>query len=216
MKVLRTDQGGEFTSNEFKEFCSSHGIKKELTTIYTPQQNGVAERKNVTVVEMAGCMLREMCFPNIYWTDAIHSAIYILNISSTKMVKDSTPYEAWFYRKPNVSHFKIFESTCFVYIPSQQRHKLDGKFVRCVFIGYSEESKAYRCHDPLTNKLYVSRDVIFDEGEVYFKNKGEVKVMNPHIEGIIFYNNDESLHPSTLLRFKLLLGFFSIYQITIE
>ena len=113
------------------------------------------------------------------------------------MVKYSTPYEAWFYTKTNVSHFKIFGSTCFVYIPSQQRQKLDGKSVRCVFIGYSEESKAYRCHDPLTNKLYVSRDVIFDEGEVYFKNEGEVKVMTPHIEGSIFYNNDDSLQPST-------------------
>jgi hypothetical protein len=66
-------------------------------------------------------MLREMCLPNMYWEDAVHSTIYILNISSTKMVKDSTPYEARFYRNPNVSHFKIFGSTCFVYIPSQQR-----------------------------------------------------------------------------------------------
>ena len=56
-----------------------------------------------------------------------------------------------------------------------------------------KESKAYRFHDPLTNKLHVSIDVIFDEGEAYFKNEGEVKVMNPHIEGLIFYNNDESL-----------------------
>ena len=87
LKVLRTDRGGEFTSNEFKEFCNSHGIKKELTTTYTPQQNEVAERKNRTMVEMARCMLREMCLPNMYWVDAIHSAIYILNISSTKMVK---------------------------------------------------------------------------------------------------------------------------------
>ena len=193
LKFLRTDQGGENTSNEFKEFCNSHGIKKELTTTYTPQQNEVAERKNRTMVEMARCMLREMCLPNMYWVDAIHSAIYILNISSTKMVKDSNPYEAWFYRKPNVSHFKIFGSTCFVYIHGQQRQKLDGKYLRCVFIGYSKESKAYRCHDPLTNRLHVSRYVIFTEGEAYFKNEGEVKVMNPHIEGLIFYNNDESL-----------------------
>jgi hypothetical protein len=124
------------------------------------------------MVEMARCMLRELCLPTMYWADAVHSTIYILNRCSTKMVKYSTPYEAWFYRKPNVSHFKIFGSTCFVYIPSQQRQKLDGKPIRRVFIGYSEESKAYRCHDPLTNRLCVSRDMIFDEGEVYFKNEG--------------------------------------------
>ena len=84
-----------------------------------------------------------------------------------------------------------------VYIPGQQRQKLDGKSVRCVFIGYLEESNAYKWHDPLTNKLHVSRDVIFNEGEAYFKNEGEVKVMNPHIEGLICDNNDDSLHPST-------------------
>ena len=87
LKVLRTYRGGEFTSNEFKEFCSSHGINKDLTTDYTPQQNGVAERKNRIVVEMARCMLREMCLPNMYWEDAFHSTIYILNRSSTNMVK---------------------------------------------------------------------------------------------------------------------------------
>ena len=119
MKFLRTDRGGQFTPNEFKEFCSSHGIKEELTTTYTPQQNGEAERKNRTMVEMARCVLREMCFPNMYWENAIHSAIYILNKISTKMVKYSTPSEAWFYRNHNVSHFKIFGSTCFVYIPGQ-------------------------------------------------------------------------------------------------
>ena len=130
---MRTDQGGENTSNEFKEFCNSHGIKKELTTTYTPQQNEVAERKNRTMVEMARCMLREMCLPNMYWVDAIHSAIYILNRSSTNMVKYSTPYESWFYRNPNVSHFKIFGSTCFAYIPGQQRQKLRWKICKMCF-----------------------------------------------------------------------------------
>jgi hypothetical protein len=70
--------------------------------------------------------------------------------------------------------------------------------VKCIFIGYSEERKAYRCYDPLTNKLYVSRDVIFDEGGVYLKNEGEDKVITPHIENLIFDNNDQSLHPSTV------------------
>jgi hypothetical protein len=198
LKVLRTDRGGEFTSDEFKEFCNLHGIKKELTTAYTPQQNGVAERKNRTIVEMARCMLKEKSLSNMYWADAVHTTAYILNRSPTKMVKNSTPYEAWFCRKPTISHLKIFGSACFVHIPAQQRQKLDGKSVKCIFIGYSEEIKAYRCFDPLTNKLYVSRDVIFDEGGVYQKNEGEDKELTPHIENLIFDNNDQSLQPSVV------------------
>jgi hypothetical protein len=70
--------------------------------------------------------------------------------------------------------------------------------MRCIFIGYLEESKAYRCYDPLTNKIYVSRDVIFDEEGVYHKNEGEDKVITPHIENSIFDNDDQSMHSSTI------------------
>jgi hypothetical protein len=198
LKVLRTDRGGEFTSNDFKDFCSSHGIKKELTTSYTPQQNGIAERRNRTIVEMARCMLKAMSLPNIYWADAVHSAVYILNRTPTKVVKNSTPYEAWFCRKPTLSHLKIFGSTCYVHIPSKLRQKLDGKSVKCIFIGYSDESKAYRCYDPLTEKLYVSRDVIFDEGGVYFKDESKGNLVTPYIENLIPDDNDSSKYPSTM------------------
>jgi transposase InsO family protein len=134
-KVLRTNQGGEFTSNEFKYFFNLHGIKY-LTTVYTPHQNGVAKKKNRTIVEMARCMLKEKSLSNMYWEDAAHTAAYILNISSKNMVKNYTPYEALFFRKPTISHLKIFGSACFVHIPAQQRYKLDGKLVKCIFIIY--------------------------------------------------------------------------------
>ena len=137
MKVLRTDRGGEFTSDEFREYWNLHGIKKELTTAYTSQQNGVAERKNRTIVEMARCILKEKSLSNMYWAHAVHTAAYILNKSPTNMVKNSTPYEAWFCRKPTISHLKSFGYACFVQIPAQQRHKLDGKSTKCIFIGYS-------------------------------------------------------------------------------
>ena len=118
-------------------------------------------------------MLKQMSLTNVYWADAVHSTVYILNRIPTKMVKNTTPYEAWFCRKPIVSHLKILGSTCYVHIPSELRQKLDGKSVKCIFIGYLDESKAYRCYDPLTDKIYVSRDVIFDEGGVYFKDESE-------------------------------------------
>jgi hypothetical protein len=85
-----------------------------------------------------------------------------------------------FFRKPTISHLKIFGSACFVHIPAQQRYKLDGKSVKCIFIIYSKESKAYIFFDPLNNKIYVSRDVIFDEGGVYQRMKEKIKSI-PHI-----------------------------------
>ena len=94
IKVLRTDRGGEFLSKEFNDFCDEHGILRQLTAPYTPEQNGVAERKNRTVVEMARCMLKQKGMPDSFWAEGVATAVYILDISPTKSVWDQTPYEA--------------------------------------------------------------------------------------------------------------------------
>ena len=94
IKKLRTDRGGEFLSNEFTSFCEENGICRELTAPYTPQQNGVAERKNRTVVEMARSMLKAKELPDQFWGEAVATAVYLLNISPTKAVQNKTPYHA--------------------------------------------------------------------------------------------------------------------------
>ncbi|CAL9100845.1 unnamed protein product [Musa textilis] len=81
IKTLRTDRGSEFLSNEFNSFCEENSIRRELTAPYTPEQNGVAERKNRTVVEMARSLLKGKHLPNQFWAEAIATAIYLLNIS---------------------------------------------------------------------------------------------------------------------------------------
>ncbi|GKE56125.1 retrovirus-related pol polyprotein from transposon TNT 1-94 [Tanacetum coccineum] len=95
MKVLRTDRGGEFLSKEFVAFCDDHGIKRELTAPYSPDQNGVVERKNHTVVEMTRLMLKSKGRPNSFWAEGVATAVYLLNISPTKAVWNETPYKAW-------------------------------------------------------------------------------------------------------------------------
>ena len=79
IKILRNDRGGEYISNEFKKICKTHVIKLQFTAWYTPQQNGIAERKNITIMEMACSMLVAKHFPNEYWGDAVATAIYIMN-----------------------------------------------------------------------------------------------------------------------------------------
>ena len=95
IKILRTNRGGEFTSNEFNSFCKKHGIKRELTARCTPQQNGIAKRKNRTIAETARNIIQGKHLLKRYWAKAVQTAVYILNRSPTQAVKDLTPYEAW-------------------------------------------------------------------------------------------------------------------------
>ena len=88
---MRFDRGGQYKSNEFLDYCKDHGIKKQFTTSYTPQQNGVAERKNRTIMEMARSMLKGKNLPNEYWVEVVSCYVYILNRSPTKIVRDMVP-----------------------------------------------------------------------------------------------------------------------------
>lgn len=108
IKTLRTDRGGEFTSKEFNDFCANAGIKRHLTAPYTPQQNGVVERRNRTVVAMTRSLLKERNMPEMLWGEAIRHSVYILNRSPTKAVVGETPYEAWTGAKPKLSHIRVF------------------------------------------------------------------------------------------------------------
>ncbi|WVZ85487.1 LOW QUALITY PROTEIN: hypothetical protein U9M48_032409 [Paspalum notatum var. saurae] len=142
---------------------TDRGIKRQLTASYTPQQNGIAERKNRTVVEMARSMLKAKNLPNSFWAEAVATVVYLLNHSPTKAVWNRTPYEAWYGSKPDVRHLKVFGCIAYAHINSEKRQKLDDKSEKCIFIGYSEQTKGYRVYNPITKRLFVSRDVIFDE-----------------------------------------------------
>jgi len=130
---------------------------------YSPQQNGVAERKNRTLVERARSMLNSKNLQINLWAEAIATAVYLSNLSPTKAVMDRTPYEAWFGTKPNVSHLKIFGCITYTKIPVQNLQKLDNRAQKGIFVGYCADSKACRLYDPLTGKIVISRGIIFYE-----------------------------------------------------
>ena len=104
LKVFRIDRGGEFKSGVFTVYCTEQGIKRNTTAPYTPQQNGVVERRNQSVVEMARCLMKSMQVPAQYWGEAVKVAVYLLNRSPTKSLNGKTPFEAWFGKKPGVQH----------------------------------------------------------------------------------------------------------------
>uniref|UniRef100_A0A251RQU6 Putative ribonuclease H-like domain, Reverse transcriptase, RNA-dependent DNA polymerase n=1 Tax=Helianthus annuus TaxID=4232 RepID=A0A251RQU6_HELAN len=147
-----------------------NGIRHQLTNSFTPQQNGVAERKNRTLMELSRSMMNVKQLPNCYWAEAIACATYILNRTITKTRPNQTPYEAWNGRKPNVDHLRVFGSLAYAHIPKQHRSKLNEKTEKTIFVGYSEQSKGYKLYNPHTNKIVISRDVVFDESKQWVVN----------------------------------------------
>ena len=137
VKKLHTNRGGEFLSKEFDTYLHENGIKRQLTTAHTLQQNGVVERRNRTVMEMARCMALGKGLPKSFWVEAVNTAVYILNQSFTKALTGKTPLEVYSSKKPSASHFKTFGCECFVHVPDSTRKKSDPKSRKCIFMGYS-------------------------------------------------------------------------------
>ncbi|XAR65337.1 RNA-directed DNA polymerase [Bertholletia excelsa] len=137
-----SNQPLEQAFHPFMEYCKENGIQRQLTIRRSPQQNGVAERKNRTITEMARSMMIGKGLPKRFWAEAVHTAIYILNRCPTKAVRNRTPYEAWHKRKPVVAHLNIFGSIAYSHVSVENRDKFDERGEKLIFIGYSDESKA--------------------------------------------------------------------------
>lgn len=167
MKVLRTDRGGEFFSKQFEAYCDESGLRHHFTAPYSPQQNGVVERRNRTVVEMIRSMLSSMEIPKVLWGEAARHATYILNRVTTKALGDKTPYEVWSGRKPNLEHVRAFGCLAHAKLMRGNLQKLDNRSEVLVHLGMEAGSKAYRLLDPNTGRIRVSRDVYFEENKVW-------------------------------------------------
>ena len=163
LKAIRTDNSGEYTSTMFEDYLKSEGIRHERTIPKTPEQNGVAERMNRTLVETVRSMLTGARLSHEFWAEALATAVYLRNRSPTRAVKGMTPYEAWTTEKPTVAHLRVFGSDAYAHIPKDERGKLDPKAKKCIFVGYGEETKGYRLFDPVRGKIFFSRDVVFNE-----------------------------------------------------
>jgi len=191
LKALRTDRGGEFISNMFSIFCDESGIKHYTTTPYSPQQNGVVERRNQTVVEMARCMMKSMQVPSRFWGEAVNTAVYVLNRSSTKSLQNKTSFEAWHGKKPNVSHLKTFGCTAHVKIAGPGLKKLADRSKKMVLLGYEPGTKGYRLLDPETNRLVVGRDVLFEENLHLEWNKNPDATHSMQDTFVVHYEPDQ-------------------------
>lgn len=166
IKTLRTDNGTEYLSNQFKTYLSRNGIAHQMSTPYTPQQNGMAERMNRTLMERARCMLINAKLQKQYWGEAVATAAYITNRCPTRALAFLSPEEVWTGEKPNLKHLRIFGCEAMMHVPKEKLKKLDARATKMIFVGYSEYTKGYRLFDPKTKKVKISRDVIFLENSI--------------------------------------------------
>lgn len=167
IKVLRSDNAKELVCQNFTNFLKESGIKRQLTTSYTPQQNGVAERMNRTLVEMSRCLMIESGLPMTLWTELINTSAYIRNRCPTKLNGSKTPEELWTGRMPTVKYFRKIGCKTYVLDKTSKRSKWDARSNEYILVGYSEESKGYRLWKQGTKQIIISRDVKFLENKMY-------------------------------------------------
>ena len=142
IRVLRSDNEGEYTSKEFDGFCRQEGIRRQLTVPYTTEQNGVAERKNRSIVGATLVTLHDQSLPFFLWAEACSTAVYLQNRSPHHAVGNMTPKECFSRKKPEVGHFHIFGSMNYSHVPSEKRTKLEPTVEKDIFVGYDKTVKA--------------------------------------------------------------------------
>ncbi|GKD29349.1 retrovirus-related pol polyprotein from transposon TNT 1-94 [Tanacetum coccineum] len=161
---IRTDQGRELDNEvEFGEFCNANGITHNFSAPRTPQSNGVVEKKNRTLQEISRTMLNEQSLPQNFWCNVVDTSTYILNRILIRTILGKTPYEILRGRKPTLDYFRVLGIKCFILNTKDYLTNFDPKFYEGVFLGYSQNSKAYIILNKHTRKIEESLNVTFDE-----------------------------------------------------
>src|SRR5215475_1568408 len=189
IKSFRSDNGREYINHPFEQYLTTWGIQHQTSAPYTPQQNGVAERFNRTVVEMARTMLNAINskLGNSFWAEAIHTVTYIRNRCTSRSLEKETddqhrhdnltPEELWTRKKPNVTHLRVFGCEAYVLNKENNRSKFDEKANKCLFLGYKD--RAYKLWNPNKRRIVMSRDVTFKE-----RQEPSVKETDTYIPGV--------------------------------
>ncbi|RVW27584.1 Retrovirus-related Pol polyprotein from transposon TNT 1-94 [Vitis vinifera] len=179
VRVLCSDNGGEYQSSDLQKYLEGHDIIHQTTCSNTPQQNGVSERKNRHLLEVVRAFLIAAKTPISYWGEAITSATYLINRVPSSSINFQTPLQALTNvvvapTVPNLPH-RVFGCVAFVHLHKHQRTKLTSHALQCVFVGYALHKKGYRCYHPPTRRMFITMDVVFHEDLMYFSFESELQ-----------------------------------------
>jgi Integrase core domain len=164
IKFFRSDNGTEYVNKNFSDFFKEKRIIHQTTCVNTPQQNGVSERKNRHLLEVTRSLLFQNNVPKSYWSDAVLTAIYLINRLPSAKLNFKSPLEILMGREINLGNLRVFGCTCFIY--THRPSKLDAGSIKAIFLGYSSEKKGYKCYDTKNHKLYI----VFVENEPFYSN----------------------------------------------
>ncbi|GJS14325.1 retrovirus-related pol polyprotein from transposon TNT 1-94 [Tanacetum coccineum] len=167
VKCLKSDNGGEYSSREFIEYCAENGIRMLKTVPETPQQNGVAERMNRTLNERAKSMRLHAGLPKMFWEDSVTTVAYLINHGPSVPLGFQILEEEWQGKEVSLVHLRVFGCDSYVKVKDVARDKVDAKSVKCTFIGYGSDEMRYRFWDSKSHKVVRSRDVTFNEDSLY-------------------------------------------------
>ncbi|KAJ4720195.1 Retrovirus-related Pol polyprotein from transposon TNT 1-94 [Melia azedarach] len=176
IKRLRTDNGLKFCWSEFDEFCKNERIARHHTVRDTPQQNGVAERMNQTLLERARCMLSNAELTRRFWAEAVSTACYLINRGPHTGINLKTPFEVWSDKPADYSNLRAFGCTVYYHV---NEGKLEPRAKKGVFVGYGDGVKGYRIWSPSEKRVILSRNVVFDENSMF----------NPTVKSIVVSEN---------------------------
>ena len=186
---IRSDHGKEFENARFELFCEKNGIKKEFLAPKTPQKNGVVERKNGVIQEMARVMLLNKQIPQKFWGEIVNISCHIGNRIFFRVGTKKTVYEIWNGKKPRVKYFQVFGSKCYILNGRENLGKFDAKSDEGIFLGYSTTSRAYRVFNKRTKVVMESINVEIDDAitKVEMVDDGEgpsTKVPTAEVEAL--------------------------------
>ncbi|RVW54646.1 Retrovirus-related Pol polyprotein from transposon TNT 1-94 [Vitis vinifera] len=173
IQILKSDNARDYFNSILGEFLAQEGIVHLSSCVDTPQQNGIAERKNRHLLEVARSLMFSMNVPKLFWGQAVLTAAYLINRMPSRVLKFQTPCQTLLKSFPTTRLIstvppKIFGCSVFVHINQQHRSKLDPRSLKCIFLGYSSNQKGYKCYSPVTRKFYNSMDVTFFETQPYY------------------------------------------------
>jgi hypothetical protein len=164
VKLLRTDNGREFCSDAFDDYCRKEGIVRHHTIPHTPQQNGVAERMNRTIISKARYMMSNARMSKCFWAEAANTTCYLINRSPSIPLNKKTPFEVWSGTPADYSQLRVFGCTAYAHVNNE---KLETRAIKCLFLGYSSGVKGYKLWNPKTGKTFMSRSVVFNESVMF-------------------------------------------------